>query len=118
MARQTLMWTTLPNGVTPDGRSLRVSVMLSPRLDPETAPTILGSFFPDWEDWPRTLSSATFKVSYGGTTVKVPVTQMAGPNRVDDGIGVPDSSVWRAMFSSSLPVRGFTFKDLSASEVL
>lgn len=118
MARQTLMWTTLPNGIKPEGRSLRVSVMLSPRLDPEADPTILASFFPDWEDWPRSLSRATFHVSYGGTTVKVPATQTTGPNRVDDRIGVPDSAVWRAMFAGSLVVRGFIFKDLSKSQVL
>ena len=34
MARQSLMWTTLPNGLTPDRDGVRVSVMLSPRLDP------------------------------------------------------------------------------------
>jgi len=119
MARQTLIWTTLPNGISPDGRSLRVSVMLSPRLDPEADPAILKSFFPDWEDWPLTLSKATFLVSYGGgVPVKIHATQMTGPNRVDDTIGVPDSAVWRAMFANRLFVRGFTFKDLSKSEVL
>ena len=33
MAKQTLVWTCLPNGLTEDGRGLRVSVLLSPRLD-------------------------------------------------------------------------------------
>jgi len=118
MARQTLMWTTLPNGITPDGRSLRVSVMVSPRLDPETRPAVLASFFPDWEDWPRTLSQATFHVSCGGATVKVRATQATGLNRVDDRVGVADSHVWRALFGDTLPVRGFAFKDLSDSHVL
>ena len=119
MARQTLMWTTLPNGLTADGRGLRVSVMLSPRLDPDGDPEILKSFFPDWEDWPLTLSNATFLVSYGGgAPIKIRSTQTAGPNHVDDTIGVPDSAVWRAMFAAKFFVRGHTFKDLSASEVL
>jgi len=102
MARQTLMWTTLPNGITPDGRSLRVSVMVSPRLDPETGPAVLASFFPDWEDWPRTLSRATFHVSCGGATVRVRATQATGPNRVEDRVGVADSHVWRALFGDTL----------------
>jgi hypothetical protein len=118
MALQTLMWTTLPNGMSADGRSLHVSVMLSPRLDPGGDPAILKSFFPDWEDWPLALSNATFHITYGGAPVKVRATQMTGPNRVDDRIGVADSTVWRAMFTDKLLVRGFTFKDLSKSEVL
>ena len=52
MARQSLMWTALPNGYSADGTSLRVSVLLSPRLEPQAQPNALSSFFPDWEDWP------------------------------------------------------------------
>ena len=36
MARQSLIWTALPNGFTADRTGLRMSVMLSPRLDPQT----------------------------------------------------------------------------------
>ena len=55
MAKQSLIWTALPNGYSDDGASLRVSVLLSPRLDAEADAEVLKSFFPDWEDWPKTL---------------------------------------------------------------
>src|SRR5690242_7754775 len=98
MAQQSLLWTALPNGYT-DGRAgLRVSVMLSPRLDPQADKPRLASFFPDWKDWPATLARATFTISYGGTSVSIPATQMAGRVRVDDTLGIADSAVWGALF--------------------
>ena len=38
MARQSLVWTALPNGYTPDGQWLRFSAFLSPRLHPQADP--------------------------------------------------------------------------------
>ena len=118
MAQQSFLWTTLPNGYTKDGAGLRVSVMLSPRLDPQAQKPELSSFFPDWEDWPATLAKATFTISYGGTIVSIPAMQLAGAARVDDTLGVADSDVWRALFTADLLVRGFQFKDLSNNVVL
>ena len=120
MARQSLIWTALPNGFTADRTGLRMSVMLSPRLDPQT-PTgagKLGTFFPDWEDWPQTLASAKFEVSYNGGTVTVPATTLAGPNRVDASVGAADSTVWKALFTAMTPVKGFKYTDLSPSVLL
>jgi hypothetical protein len=118
MARQSLIWTTLPNGLTPDGRGVRISVLLSPRLDAEGDPQQLSSFFPDWEDWPATLAQATFEIDYGGVAVAIPAAQTIGPNRVDTSLGAADSIVWKALFPGHLFVRGFTFNDLSAHHVL
>ncbi|MFO0887940.1 MAG: hypothetical protein U0790_02215 [Isosphaeraceae bacterium] len=118
MARQTLMWTTLPNGLTEDRRSLRVSVFLSPRLHAEGDPPELASFFPDWEDWPATLRRATFKVSYGGSSVAVPATQRVGPSFVDTSVGEADSTVWKSLFHRGLLVRGYEFKDFSGTPVV
>ena len=75
-------------------------------------------FFPDWEDWPQTLASAKFEVSYNGATVAVPATTLAGPNRVDASVGVADSAVWKALFEASTPVKGFKYTDLSPSVLL
>ena len=38
MAKQTILWTALPNGYSDDGRSLRVSLLVSPRLEPDFDP--------------------------------------------------------------------------------
>ena len=81
MARQSLTWTALPNGYTADGTGIRLSVLLSPRLDTQD-PTVthkkLSVFFPDWEDWPKTLSNARFDVTYNGQTVSIPATTTPG----------------------------------------
>ena len=120
MARQSLIWTALPNGFTADRTGLRMSLMLSPRLDPQTPSGIgkLGTFFPDWEDWPQTLASAKFEISYNGAVVTVPATTLAGPNRVDASVGVADSAVWKALFEATTPVKGFKYTDLSPSVLL
>lgn len=120
MARQSLIWTALPNGFTADRTGLRLSVMLSPRLDPQTALGLskLGVFFPDWEDWPQTLSNARFEVHYNGSVVSIPATTLAGPNRVDSSVGVADSAVWKALFEATTPVKGFKYTDLSPSVLL
>ena len=120
MARQSLMWTALPNGFTADGTSLRVSVLLSPRLEPQTQPNTLSTFFPDWEDWPATLSNATFTIAMnGGGGVSIPLSQTTGPNRVDiTKYGAPDSAVWKALFQKTLFVRPYEYKDLSSNPVL
>ena len=120
MARQSLMWTALPNGYSADGTSLRLSVLLSPRLEPQAQPNALSSFFPDWEDWPATLSTATFTIAMSsGGSVSIPLTQTTGPNRVDiTTYGAPESAIWKALCSGSLFVRPYEYKDLSSNPVL
>ena len=64
MPRQSLTWTALPNGYTADQTGIRLSVLLSPRLDiqdPTATHKKLSVFFPDWEDWPKTLSNASVR---------------------------------------------------------
>ena len=91
MPRQSFIWTALPGGYTPDGSGLRLSVMLSPRLDPQDPagnPRKLATFFPDWEDWPKTLSNARFDIAYNGQTVAVLATATTGAHRVDETQGL------------------------------
>ena len=113
MARQSLVWTALPNGYTADGSALRLSVLLSPRLDPQADPPQLDSFFPDWQDWPQTLRKASFAVTCNGTTVSVAGDGSGTTNRLDDRLGLADSATWGALFMSGLLVRGYAFTDLS-----
>lgn len=117
MAKQGLLWTALPNGYTDDGQSLRLSILLSPRLDPETSGKVLKSF-PDFIDWPATLAQAEFMLFYGSTSVVIQGSQLSGSNRIDDTLGSADSSLWQALFPETTFVRGFKFKDLSHDKVL
>lgn len=121
MAKQALVWTALPNGYSADGGSLRLSVLLAPRLDPQPqpgTPSQLDLLFPDWEDWPLTLSQARFDVSFNGQTVSVPATATSGLNRVDGQVGLADSAVWKAIFRATTPVTPFKYTDLSTTKLL
>lgn len=121
MAKQTLVWTALPNGYSEDGDFLRVSALVSPRLEPEAdAPQL--STFPDFisasDDWPATLLSSRFVVILGGNSVTVNGNDFAGQSRVDTSKGQADSASWRALFTELTPVEGFAFRDLSNHPVL
>lgn len=121
MARQSFIWTALPNGYTPDRTALRLSVLLSPRLDPQDPvgnPRKLSTFFPDWEDWPQTLATARFDITYNGQTASVLANATTGTNHVDARLGLADSTVWKALFTGDLMVKGFAYKDLSNAAVL
>src|ERR1700730_1805831 len=118
MAQQSFIWTALPNGYTDDGKGLRLSVMVSPRLDAQASPQRLDSFFPEWEDWPATIRDARFTITYNGANVAVRGNRMTGPDRIDDRLGTADSIVWKALFDGDLSVRGFQYQDLSNNQVL
>src|SRR4051812_14502180 len=101
MAQQSLIWTALPNGYTPDGKSLRLSVLVSPRLNPESAPERLDSF-PEWVDWPKTLKQARFNVSCNGASVTVAGDGSGSANVIDDRLGEAGSVTWNALFTPGL----------------
>ena len=128
MAKQTLMWTALPNGLTEDGRGLRVSLLMSPRLEPGLPGAQLGElgqFYPDFERWPELLASGKtrYTLRFGTKSVSIAGDQTTGESRIDtryldDGIGWGDSGVWSRLFKKTTPVRGFSYPDLSALRVL
>src|SRR5436190_281866 len=118
MAKQTLLFTALPNGYSDDRKSLRLSVFVSPRLDPEAASAKLSSFG-DFIDWPATLRQSKFVVHFAAPPdVTIHGDNLAGQNRIDDSLGIADSGVWTAMFPGETFVRGHEFRDLSKHAVL
>jgi hypothetical protein len=119
MAKQTLNWTALPNGYdTVDRRLLRLSVLVSPRLEPDGGNSPLDQF-PDFVDWPATLAESTFVITYGaGPPVKISGGDTTGPTRVDDRMSLADSDVWRALFPTDTPVVGYEWRDLTKHTVL
>jgi hypothetical protein len=118
MARQSFVWTALPNGRSADGSLIRLSVLLSPRLDPQAQPSELSSFFPDWEDWPATLRGARFDIRLGARMNTIVGDDVVGPNRVDGSLGLADSAVWKALFKPQLPVVAHAFQDLSSHRIV
>ncbi|UHL62676.1 hypothetical protein LSG25_11330 [Paralcaligenes sp. KSB-10] len=104
MAKQTIVWTVLPNGRATDGPhagQLRVSIIASPRLTPEAPDEQILKAFDDWQQWPLTLQQAEFALRVGTKTVKLIPTS------------TPDPALWKRLLPGQTPVAGFEFKDMS-----
>lgn len=107
MPNEDIVWTVLPNGVSADGKRLRLSIVVSPRMT--GVDTVGDSVFHDWPA--RTLDALTFRVQFkGGPTVTAtPPAETAGPSA--------DSGAWSALFPGDFPVNPYTFTDLSHKSV-
>lgn len=111
MPLQSLIWTALPNGVTADGKSLRLSVLVSPRLEPDDAPKTLSSFA-DFASWPSTVGGAKIVVRIGAKSFVLTAAN------IDRTIGAPDTATWEALFAKETFVRPFAMPDHSEDTVL
>lgn len=123
MAKQTILWSALPNGYTTNGRALRVSLLMSPRLEPDPGGDL--SSFADFIDWPETIRQTRFVINFGKAPFGTPVSsvtiggnQLTGRNKVDNRLALPDSQVWQALFPGFTRVNGYQFRDLTKHEVL
>src|SRR4051812_37848370 len=104
---QHVMWTALPNGVTANRDAYRVSVLVSPRLTrTPSVPPQLGEF-PDFADWPNTLSHAKIDFTYGN--LAIPAAPPAS---------APSRKTWRAIFPSTPLVRPHQFENRRNDTVL
>ncbi len=94
MASSLTTWTVLPQSA--DGR-LRVTVVPSPRLDPE-----LGRLeeFEVWRDWPRTVANLTFALEIAGLPAPLEAQLASDVHAIDP-------ELWPRLFKPALEVRGF-----------
>lgn len=110
MAKQTLLWTVLPNRRR-EGRWC-VSVVISPRLEPgSVAERLLGHpAWAVWADWPATVA---------GLKLELVLPNGAEPlQRFDAAPQLkPDSALWKQLFPADLPVAPFNFVDISAKNL-
>jgi len=88
-----ISFTALPNGVvdTPQGKRVRLSVYVSPRLTtnpPSTAELDLGDYG-EWASWPET--AITYEVKFGGGAA-VPATPIGDP---------PVAALWGMLFTGT-----------------
>ena len=120
---QQLVWTALPTGA--DGNALTLSVFLAPQLSATTPPGESFaplSLFPDFVDWPSTISAApagpvkftvTFDGPSGPVTVKAKNVTAKPPN------GFSPSAAWEAIFDpSTTQVESFSFEDYSTRPLM
>ena len=116
MAEQSILWTPLPNGYDEQG-NLRLSILVSPRLEPNTDPQALSTFG-DFTDWPVTLAQSLITVHYGSDNVSIAGSDTSSANRIDDSQGLPDTAIWKRIVPDSTFVKGFTFEDRSGNTIL
>jgi hypothetical protein len=93
MAAQTILWIPLPGGFIDEARTrARLSVFVSPQLQPDRAET-LEAF--DFRDWPSRLVSGrlTFTVQFDGKAFDASIS------------GAPESRLWTALFTPATFVR-------------
>jgi len=117
MAKQTLFWTVLPNGIDRESGGLRVSVLLSPRLEPAGAPQRLDSFrdFMDGDSgrcWIDTIGEAAFTFTCGSKKVERTASD------IDRRLDRPDAATWKALFRPTTLVRDYKFSDRTDTRVL
>ena len=100
----TVLFTVIPRGISVNGDTLPVSVVVSPRL---VGADRLDAF-PDWVDWTQKLSAGvdlTFRCGARTATVGIDTAPLR-----------PD--VWRALFQPDTFVRSRTFDDYSSHGVM
>lgn len=101
---QSVVFTLLPQDTAPDGR-LRASLFVSPRLTPD-GPGTPASAFPAFADWPAIVARGRVLVEKSGVgtvDAEVDTTQLR-------------SNLWAA-YLAPLTVEGWTFRDLSDTEI-
>ncbi|MCS7000898.1 MAG: hypothetical protein NZ481_08515 [Candidatus Kapabacteria bacterium] len=102
-ASQRVIWTVIPRGLNTSATPprLRVSVVLSPRLE-DTSPTIKKlADYPDWLDWPASLASIRFDIRFSNGTV-IPWNQLSL-------LTSASSARWKAIFTDQTPVKPYQF---------
>ncbi len=121
---QLLVWTALPAGRSSrHGGTLTLSVFLAPQLTATVPPGHSFaplSLFPDFVDWPRSISTApdgpiTFTVTFDGPhgLITVPASDVT-----DADLDVSASAAWKAIFDpATTQVEPFTFQDYSTRTV-
>lgn len=107
MAKQQIIWTGLPNGVTDDGK-LKLSIVVSPRLETGDA---IGSLeaFPDFWDWPLTLrevfSKDAIALSHFYGKASIPLEYVP---QVD-----MDSGIWKSFFDRYTRVCPYVYQSFA-----
>ncbi|CAB3922044.1 hypothetical protein LMG26858_05407 [Achromobacter anxifer] len=108
MAKQTIVWTVIPNGRVPGGADagrLRVSIVASPRLTPEAANEQRLRAYDDWVNWPRTLERLRFALNTGTAEIELEPQVQA------------DAALWDRLLPKTTPVAGFVFRDMSMANL-
>ncbi|MCL2432286.1 hypothetical protein [Candidatus Bathycorpusculum sp.] len=114
MSKTQIIWTILPYGTTTDKpQQQRVSVVVSPRLTPQTSSETVLRAFPEFLNWPTVLESAGFSAEIqdvsGNLIQRIPLNFIS-KNEFD-------RDLWFCLFSKDTPVNGFQYQDMRKDSV-
>jgi hypothetical protein len=103
---QRLIWTAVPAGLSADGRSLRVNLLVSMRLSVSGSAMALLSEFGAIARWADTVNDASISIVLDG--------------QPRDAIRLAPASMadWSAMLPGTTPIRGHRFDDFRKKRVL
>ena len=111
MNTQTVIWTTLPNGLKKADQpssttkpTLKLSVIISPRLTSDKGTDTLAPSFGDWLDWPSKIGAASFKVQFRDNPT------LYSARVVGDAA---ESGLWQALFKETTFLKSRVFEDFS-----
>ena len=105
---QRVVWTLLPNGFSANGKVLKASILVSPRLTLPAGVTPQNlTHFPDWQSWPDVVAHANFSLSING-----------GPLHSLKLASKPDRDVWAALFPPTTFVKSYSFTDMRGKVIL
>ncbi|MDX3116004.1 hypothetical protein [Streptomyces scabiei] len=125
---QQINWTVLPAGLSDDGRHVKVSVFIAPRLtgpapsDGQTKRATLAPHFPDFVHWPDKITSATFDFATGEGTSEPPTTDEVSETSdtpapstpfvtgLKPQAPLPDVNLWQSLFSVDTPLDTYVFE--------
>jgi hypothetical protein len=108
MVTQTLISTALPNGQSPDGKFLKVTVFVSPRLKTGGPASLPLADFPAFANWPATLTQVRFFINFDG------LGDM--PAEPDPQSDLADSALWQ-LLCGKCSVIDHEFQDYSKRTV-
>lgn len=111
MATESALFTALPNGLDRNGRLLRLTVFVSPRLLTDGAGSLAlqGSGFDAFQDWPAALAGTRFSLTVDGFGSFDAEPDPASPPA--------ESATWHLLFDACR-VRDGSFNDLSGNRFL
>jgi len=122
---ETLMWTALPCGVgardSHGMQYLRLSVLLSPRLETTALSGVIGEF-PDFSgatagaNWASLMGDVKFDVEFM-TTGLAPVRRTVDSSTVRITSVDPDPVLWDKFFPDTMPYKTFKFLNLSTASI-
>lgn len=113
MAKQSIVWTVLPNGMGVNEKEeevFQLSVFVSPRLQAEVPSEDRLTAFPDFRNWTERMRSLRFSIEFSsGNSVVKTIADLPPRNLLTDA----DDALWQALFKPQTFIRSHSVDSYS-----